>query len=238
MRKKTPAAEKRTFLEIINSIEKKIDLPTYEEIAPQKLLSVEAATLREAGQEGLITKDYIDKSYLSHLDPPFDSVFEDPLWPYRYLGQSLYSRRVEKFKSVFTNEQLKIIIFEQLIDNPAAVIGEILDFANLSKENQPTHLPHKNKTKIPANYFSRALIMLKRKIGILNPVWEKMKDSRFQSVANWIQNIVRQRPGKSLSPSGSARVRALLSPEYEYWRKHRTETKYLWKSRARNGPPD
>ncbi len=69
------------------------------------------------------------------------SAFPRPL----YLTQSWYSHYLPKLFHYFPREQVKIIIFEEMLQNWPRVASEILSFAGLPLEAASMALPHANE---------------------------------------------------------------------------------------------
>ena len=59
-----------------------------------------------------------------------------------FLNSSIYYEKVKKFIEKFGNEQVKIIIFEEFIENPSKKFQEILDFLEI-KSKLPVTLNEK-----------------------------------------------------------------------------------------------
>lgn len=80
-------------------------------------------------------------------------TFEDTIRfnPYSVLNRSLYKEQLEYYYSVLPKERIKIVLFENLIDNPKNVVAEISEFLGLDFEDFPDAAfnLHSNKGTIP-----------------------------------------------------------------------------------------
>ncbi|GAB64079.1 MAG: sulfotransferase [Candidatus Jettenia sp.] len=79
---------------------------------------------------------------------------------WRYAESSLYTERVKKYISVFGRDNIKILLFEDLVDDPEKVMRELFEFLRVdtnfccdtSKVYNKTGKP---KSSLISNYFSK-----------------------------------------------------------------------------------
>ncbi|MFW5895700.1 MAG: sulfotransferase domain-containing protein [archaeon] len=198
--KKIPCADKRTFTEIINSIEG----PTF-----NKIIETENKNIRKAIENNKINENYLNEYYLSNRIESIDfpSNFEDPLFVYKYVQNSLYRIHIDRFKELF--DEIKIIFLEEFIDETVKVMKDVLDFLELEYEDSLSNLPHKNKTKVPRNKLARVLLNLNKRfvpIPVSTKISWQMKDKS-------ILYTPRPKLSKELYEKG----RSILKKEYDYW---------------------
>jgi Sulfotransferase domain len=60
-----------------------------------------------------------------------DAIKNDP----SYLNRSLYANKIEVLHKIFSEEQIKIIVFERLTSHPEAVVKEVFEFLGVSSQN-------------------------------------------------------------------------------------------------------
>lgn len=90
--------------------------------------------------------------------------FEDTLQytPFSLINRSLYKEQLESYYKLFPKENIKIVLFEDYIENPKKEIIKIFNFLNVesSKLNNNHFSIHANKSLIP---YSKNLQFLKNK---------------------------------------------------------------------------
>jgi hypothetical protein len=75
--------------------------------------------------------------------------FDDPLWNYRYLRNSLYVDDLERFRSTFGPDQVKVILFEDLVREPKATLSAVASFLDLDPAGLPAASDlHRNATAL------------------------------------------------------------------------------------------
>lgn len=89
----------------------------------------------------------IDEKRISNNEFYIDSILE----------AGFYSKHIKRFQKIFSEDQIKIIIFEEYIKNTIPTINSILKFLNINElidyEEQP-----KGAYKIPKNFFSKQIL--------------------------------------------------------------------------------
>lgn len=90
--------------------------------------------------------------------------FEDMLMftPEKVLQRSLYKEQLESYYEYFSRDQIKVILFEDLVSHTKTTMQEICTFINLDFEKFDPNIfhMHSNKTKLPASitlqiYYNR-----------------------------------------------------------------------------------
>jgi hypothetical protein len=77
--------------------------------------------------------------------------FDDPLWNFRYLRNSLYTDDIERFASIFGADRIKVILFEELVREPHASLTSVAAFLGLDSNRFPPDLDlHRNRTALVA----------------------------------------------------------------------------------------
>ena len=99
----------------------------------------------------IILRNPIEKAYSQYMHlvrdnretlPFFEALMaeQDRIadgWPalWRYAESSLYSRRITKYLDVFRQDRVKILVFEDLSENPALVLDALFGFLGLAPED-------------------------------------------------------------------------------------------------------
>ncbi|PRX43511.1 sulfotransferase family protein [Salegentibacter salegens] len=110
--------------------------------------------------------------------------FEDTLKfnPYSVLYRSLYKTQLEYYYSLFPEDQIKVILFEDLIKNPKCVIKDLSIFLNLDYAQFPDEIfdMHANKAKLPR--FPRLQLHKNKIIGNLSPRYINKSQSKSKQL--------------------------------------------------------
>jgi len=75
--------------------------------------------------------------------------FDDPLWNFRYLRNSMYTDDIERFASLFGADRVKVILFEEFVREPHASLASVAAFLGLDSCLFPPDLDlHQNRTAL------------------------------------------------------------------------------------------
>ena len=99
----------------------------------------------------IILRDPIEKAYSQYMHlvrdnretlPFFEALMaeQDRIadgWPalWRYAESSVYARRITKYLDVFGQDRVKILVFEELSENPALVLDALFGFLGLAPQD-------------------------------------------------------------------------------------------------------
>ena len=111
-------------------------------------------------------------------------------WHYQYIGQSMYYEQVLQYYNCFGGENVKIFLFEELINAPMKLMENIFEFLRVDSSFEPVTKKH-NATGLPKNNMLH----------------------KFLSYDNWIKNITR--PFTSSKLRGMI-YKMILSKNYNY----------------------
>lgn len=80
---------------------------------------------------------------------------DNPQYYYNYLyfNSGKYSEQIERYLRIFSRDQIRVILFKDLIENGAATTKAIYEFLGVDKDFKPQIKPHNQSQKI----FSTAL---------------------------------------------------------------------------------
>jgi hypothetical protein len=67
-----------------------------------------------------------------------------------YTKSGFYYEQVKRYIDLFGNENVKTIVFEELINTPEKIYYDVCNFLNISNDYKPDFI-HLNKTKVPKN---------------------------------------------------------------------------------------
>ena len=83
---------------------------------------------------------------------------------FRHLQRSRYIEHFIRFERMFGRDQMKVVFFEDLIQNPQQVLSDILDYLGVSMQPVLEGLPHLNKTDSQP-------LETARKTGVVNRIF-------------------------------------------------------------------
>jgi hypothetical protein len=114
-----------------------------------EVLSFGGETLSDAlGEEEKRLEDAVRDGRIDLTDTA--QRFDDPLWNFRYLRNSLYADDLERFAAAFGADRTKVILFEDLVREPDRVLASVATFLGLDPDSFPEHLDlHRNATALP-----------------------------------------------------------------------------------------
>lgn len=87
-------------------------------------------------------------------------------WVWQYINIAMYSEQVEYYMKNFDKDNIKIIIFEDFINNIEVEFENILTFLNLNKEEVNLHKTH-NKSGNPKSKSLQKLVLNKNPLVML-----------------------------------------------------------------------
>lgn len=219
MHRKDPPADPRPFEEIIDFI--------WRHRGEEGIAAAENRGIRKAIREGLIDPDYLSNNARpKHFPRVSGNLFQDPLWPYKYLQYSMYSQRLKPYWD--SDSDVMVLCMEELIHEPDRVLRGVYEYLGIKPED--IELGHKNKVnrRTPllrwwkeAGHFLRKSDALER---LLNSHWVSAAKTALRPRLS-ARNYKKQ----YLTDSAAFRTRELLSEEYTYWQENRPTFIKSWK---------
>jgi hypothetical protein len=101
-------------------------------------LREEEERLRRAVVRGLISVEVYAHRY------------DDPLWNFRYLRNSLYAADLRRFQDTFGAARIMVVLFEDVVEKPLPTLRKLAKFLDLDPGAFPTGLDlHLNPTRLP-----------------------------------------------------------------------------------------
>ncbi len=116
-------------------------------------------------------------------------MFNDFIEDYIFGGiddRYLYIKYVKEYMELFGKDQVKLVIFEELIREPERVLNEVQDFVGAPRKKYKK-LPRSNEGKFVSKNFPSAIIncaLYKKKIAMKTASVKQMK--RYWKVANFV----------------------------------------------------
>lgn len=143
----------------------------------------------------------------SIADRPYRKLYDDVLWNYRYVGNSLYSSLVQTYTNVFGPENILVLYFEEITRDIAAGREALAAFLDIDASAFPLALTKDNPTLIPD----------------LSSRWGRLVEQ-----ARWIKrgNFTFVRPreiaASPTNPSDAVREKLsrIFASEVAYWSAH------------------
>jgi hypothetical protein len=135
-----------------------------------------------------------------------DSVerFDDPLWNFRYLRNSLYAGDLARFRATFGAARVKVVLFEELVREPITILSLVAAFLNLDPVRFPANLDlHRNATALmrAPTLVSRLQRLPGRHLLRRTPGYEQVRRA-----------LVYRRPPRT-DPAVTAQLLHLFAPE-------------------------
>jgi hypothetical protein len=138
---------------------------------------------------------------------------------------------VQRFKRLFG--AVKIIYFENLIENPHETLREVFNFCGLDWNTVDLSLPHSNPTRVPTT-AGRMYMTLREDLPLLASAFDRTRDTLKRvlddaGLQSWIaslQSAFWGNPG--LTEQQYDRARQLLGSEYAYWSERDPTTREIW----------
>ncbi|MFT5848051.1 MAG: hypothetical protein ACJARX_000172 [Psychroserpens sp.] len=124
--------------------------------------------IKGLGSESLDFKNAILKD--KNIEPTINSMLPEGKFK-NYFQYGLYSKWLEKFRSNFDSKDLKIILFEDLKDNPLDTVNECLRFLNLSELSTLNPVESNKTVLLRHSYIYKNVLKITRsKFKLLKPI--------------------------------------------------------------------
>lgn len=104
---------------------------------PEDARALEDAAVREAAARGQVS------------ERPYRNLYDDALWNYRYVGNSLYSSLVRNYTNLFGAERVLVLFFEDLTRDVLPSRDVLGEFLGVEPSGFPDRLPESNRTQLP-----------------------------------------------------------------------------------------
>jgi len=167
-----------------------------------EVLSFASDSLDEAMREEELRLEHAAAQGLIDLSD-CEERFDDPMWSFRYLRNSLYAADLARYNATFGAARVKVILFEDIVAKPAATLSSVATFLGLDPMLFPPLDIHRNTTLLArAPTLLRALRQLPGR-GLLRqiPNYEGIRET-----------LLFRRPPQA-NPGMLARLRLLVAPE-------------------------
>jgi hypothetical protein len=193
---RSPAA--RTYSSFLHMVKRGHERRSAEEVflglpeEPEAAAADERAAVAEAAARGRV------------VGRPYQRLYDDTLWNFRYVGNSLYGALVQHYFASFKPENILILLFEEMArdaDAPRRALGE---FLGVDPALFPTALAKDNPTRVP---------------NVSTPLGWLTEQARWIKRSNFILVRPSEIAASPLSPSRAVadRLRRIFAPEVERW---------------------
>lgn len=98
------------------------------------------------------------KSFIQALREEKKRIQDNAGLPWRYVDMGKYNEQISRYKSYFKSENIKIVLYDDLKNNPQQFIKDIYRFLSIDSEFKPDMRRKDNVSGIPKNYFLYNLI--------------------------------------------------------------------------------
>ena len=83
------------------------------------------------------------------ISRPYVRQYDDVLWNFRYLTNSLFAAQIEPFERLFGQDNMLIILFEDMVADFMFQRARIAQFLDIPELGLPQTLPRENQTRMP-----------------------------------------------------------------------------------------
>lgn len=80
---------------------------------------------------------------------PYVRQYDDVLWNFRYLTNSLFADQIEPFERLFGQDNILILLFEDMVADFMSERARIAAFLDIPEQGLPQTLPRENQTRMP-----------------------------------------------------------------------------------------
>jgi Sulfotransferase domain len=111
-------------------------------------LSMESNSLEDALQE---EEERLKRSLTQGVIriEAYADRYDDPLWNFRYVRNSLYAADLQRFRDIFGSARIRVVLFEELVNNPLLTLSKLAEFLKIDPAAFPRGLDlHRNPTKL------------------------------------------------------------------------------------------
>lgn len=96
------------------------------------------------------TKNIKQAEKIGRIDPSrCRTKYENPYWPFHYLKNSFYSDHLSRYESLFPSDRIKVVLLEELGDNPPKTLSRIKSFLDLESDFNLKSQNQHNETRVP-----------------------------------------------------------------------------------------
>jgi hypothetical protein len=170
--------------------------------------------LKRAIEVGEVSRNYLGDDYLNrYVDPnvSFKSSFQDPFWPLRYVGNSLYSHHLNKVPLESSN--VLLIFMDDIIRDTRGTLRKISKLINVGL-NKDIPIPHENKTKIRPKWLLNLKNKLKSVLG--SSLANIISDTVFEDSFMYILSDIIYNSKTHLEQETVYKLCNILNSEYDY----------------------
>lgn len=110
--------------------------------------------------------------------------YDDPEWPFRYIGNSWYSRSLGWFESCFAADRICLITLEELAGSPSETMNRVCEFLGIEGQGTEWATDKRfNVTKIPREGVLPKVVRRVAGRSIVKPI------ARTRLLAGWLDRL-------------------------------------------------
>jgi hypothetical protein len=193
---RSPAA--RTYSSFLHMVKRGHERRTADEVFlglpddPKAAAADEAEAVVQAAAQGRVIRR------------PYQKLYDDVLWNFRYIGNSLYGTLVEDYFAVFRRENILILFFEDVVNDVDATRQALGRFLGIRADLFPESMAKDNPTKVP---------------NISSPIGWLTEQARWIKRSNFTLVRPSEIAASPLAPSGEVaeKFRAIFAAEVDRW---------------------
>jgi hypothetical protein len=183
-----------------------------------EVLRFASSSLKDAVAE---EEERLERAAQQGLIDPADGTerFDDPLWNFRYLRNSVYADDLERFRAVFGAHRIKVLLFEELVRDPEASLSSVATFLDLDPEGFPAdlHLHHNATALMRAPALADALKKLPgRSLLRRLPGYASMRAALFFRAPPPTDDALKAVLRQLIAPEVT-RLRSMLDCDFALW---------------------
>jgi len=160
--------------------------------------------------------DYVDyyKNYKRYSVEIFSDFMEDKIFS-EEIDRFQYDRWIGEYLKYFSRDQIKVVVFEELLRDTKRVMDEIQDFIGVKNKLAYEELPHSNDGGSVSRGYLSAHINYRYYVAIRNRKENldlSFKQKAFYKLAKWGQRFTTVDNHEKLTPEQRARLQEFYRP--------------------------
>lgn len=163
--------------------------------------------------------DYVEyyKEHKKYSVEIFTDFIEDKIFSEK-VDRFQYDRWIADYLKYFSKDQIKIIVFEELLRDTKRIMDEIQDFIGVKDKKVYEELPHSNDGSGVSRGYVSAYINYRYYMSIRNRKENSQftyKQKKFFEFAKWAQKYTTVENKEKMTPEQKARLQEFYRPSVE-----------------------
>jgi hypothetical protein len=159
--------------------------------APQEAAAAESAAIKDAAHHRKL------------VVRPYRTQYDDMLWNFRYVGNSLYSGKVEQYARIFGRDNVLVLVMGEMIADPAGTAQTLGSFLGVDPAGFPSAFKRTNATRLPDTSSPSAMALEQ---------FRRLRQGNF----TFVRRTDGSAPLKPL-PAIQEKLSELFAGERDYW---------------------